>query len=194
VLVILGGCSSTVRTTDPRRTATEQSLHTTAGQRASAGLRLGALDGRRVYLERAHLNAADDPDQRALLGAFRADLLEAGARLVDRSRAEIIVELRSAGLGVDRGGTFVGVPAAVIEPYINRATGAQTGSERLPADITIYRNAHQTGLGSVSYVAYFADTGELVTGAGPSLGRSNLTRRQLMFIPLAGSDIPTIKE
>jgi hypothetical protein len=120
-------------------------------------------------------------------------LLQQDVRLVDREKAEIIVEVRFAGLGVDRTGTFVGVPAAAVAPFVNESVGADA-VDRIPPEIEIYQSRRQQGYGSVSYIAYWADSGLLVTGGGPGLGRSELNRRKLLFLNLNRSTIPTVQE
>jgi hypothetical protein len=173
VLACCGGCS-TLRTTDPQRTATEQMLMTQAVSRACEQLSALALRDKLVWVDEQYVKL-NEPEQAYLMGELRARLLESGVRLVlKREQAKIVLEVRSGGVGVDRLDYLLGLPAFVLGAS---AVGADvTGSPERPTlitpEIAIVKNIKQQGYASVAFVAYWAETGELVTASGPFTGRT----------------------
>src|SRR5215212_8861279 len=104
LLSLAGGCA-TIRTTDPQHTATEQFLLSSAAQSAVDQVSADTLRDRIVYIDTTYLTTAwqTAPELSFLTGQFRAKLLEGGARIAERREgAQIILELRSGGVGIDR--------------------------------------------------------------------------------------------
>ncbi|MBN1508313.1 MAG: hypothetical protein JW955_15805 [Sedimentisphaerales bacterium] len=164
-LLALCGCA-TERVTDPQRTATEQFLLSQAVAQAVEPLSFEALHGRRVYVDDRFFGA---PEKAFVLGELRARLLLAGVQVSPNEQAaEIILEVRSAGIGVDRYDSILGIPSI----------GApSTGITALPTtiitpEIAIVKEIRQVSFASVAYVAYWASTGEVVASSGPSLGKA----------------------
>lgn len=195
ILVVIGasgGCA-TIRTTDPSRTATEQFLMSEAAARAVDQLKNEALRDRKVYLDATYMNASTlSQEQSFLLGELRARLLLGGVRLVPkREDAQIIMEVRSGGLSIDRLEFLLGVPAVYL------AGGASPTPGNLPVatpELAIFKTTRQKGFAAVAYVAYWADTGEVVANSGPFVGR---TFREDLWIfgagPRTTGNIPTTK-
>lgn len=164
-LALAGGCAD-VRLTDPERTATQQFLMTEAIAIAVEQLGTEMLRDRRVYVDDLLL---DVPQESYLTAAIRARLLEEGVRLVPtRDDAQIVVELRSQGVGIDRSQNFIGVPPILV-PAQPEVGDVQTGTLITP-EIALYKKVHQKGFAAVAFSAYWRDTGELVGGAGPTYG------------------------
>jgi hypothetical protein len=177
-----GGCAS-IRVTDPPRSATEQFLQSQAIQKAVAQLSVDALRDRVVYVDASFLPdtfARDrtkdllyqqNPEYLYLASEVRNKLLASGVRLAaNKDEAEIVCELRSQGVGVDRDEFLLGLPSVVL-------SGA-TGNSSLPVatpELAIVKRTTQKGFGSVAFVAYWRKTGELVAQSGPADGK---TRRQ----------------
>lgn len=157
------GCA-TVRVTDPPRTATEQFLLSGAGARAVAQLDFGPMQGRKVFVDTQYFAAAEQP---FVLGELRARLLLAGVHLVPlREESEVVMEVRSSGVGIDREDLLVGLPAMVL-------TSDNTGSISIPfttPEIALLKNIEQWGIASVAYVAYWTATGEALGSSGPYVG------------------------
>src|SRR5437867_5954723 len=104
VMLLVGGCA-TIRVTDPPRTATEQFLLTGAAESAVDQLSADALRDRIVYIDTTYLTSAwqTAPELSFMIGEFRAKLLKGGARVApNRDKAQIVIELRSPGIGIDR--------------------------------------------------------------------------------------------
>ncbi len=171
MLLFLGGLSTgcaTIRTTDPPRTATEQFLLSGAASRAIDQLSSESLRDRRVFIDTTYLGSAQTANEYAfLVGELRAKLLLSGIRLVPkREEAQVLLELRSGGLGIDRLEYLLGIPALYLP---------QSGTTSVPVatpELAIVKSTKQRGYASVAYVAYWADTGEVVAHSGPFIGRT----------------------
>ncbi len=172
-LLFSGGCA-TVRVTDPYSTATEQFLLSSAAARAVDQLSFDALRDRKVFVDATYLSG----DQAFLLGELRSKLLLGGVRIIgERKEAQIILEVRSGGVGIDRYEFLLGVSSAVY-PAISSLS---TGNSNAPAlsssspELAILKNTKQNGIASVAYVAYWATPehyGEVVSWSGPFVGRT----------------------
>ncbi len=175
----VGGCTSTVRTTDPEPTATEEFLRSQAVARAIRQLEVGALWDRKVFLDATYLT---ESQQRFLLGELRAHLLNQGVRLMaQREQAEIIVEARSGGVGIDRAGTLVGVPQMVL-PTTSGSDATSVFAQFATPELSFYKTIEQSGYGSVAIIGYWADSGEVAAEAGPAFGRAFRTDRWILFL------------
>jgi hypothetical protein len=165
------GCA-TIRVTDPPRSADEQFLLTTAATRAVAQLSVEAMRDRKVWVETAFFNA---PEQAFVAGEVRTKLLIGGVRLVqERKEAQIILELHSGGVGINRTEYLLGLPSLPISGGNATGTSATIGSTTviLTPELSIIKQTQQRGFAGVAYVAYWADTGEIVTKSGPFIGRT----------------------
>jgi hypothetical protein len=198
VAALAGGCSS-IRTTDPPRTATEMLLMSQAATEAVGKLAADALRDRRAYIDGSFFLPQDREkgtraDHLFLMGEVRARLLREGVRVVyDRKDAEIIVEVRSGVMGIDKQNLLVGLPSVTLPGLGGAATGG-VGGEPLIAtpEIALIKNIKQDGVASVAIVAYWADSGELVASSGPFFGRTY--RDDWWFFgygPRTSGDIPT---
>jgi hypothetical protein len=169
-----GGCA-TIRTTDPQHTATEQFLLSSAAQSAVDQVSADTLRDRIVFIDTAYLTTAwqTAPELSFLIGQFRAKLLEGGARLASkREEAQIIVEVRSGGVGIDRLEFLLGIPSLGLPSFAGgiAAAGAAQASLITP-ELAILKSTRQYSFASVAFVAYWADTGELLTSSGPFVGK-----------------------
>ena len=173
ILLGAGGCA-TIRVTDPGRTASEQFLLTVATTRAIDQLASAALRDRTVYVDPTFLTAATQPasEHSFLIGELRARLLMAGVRLVPRrEEAQVTLEVRSGGVGIDRYAYLIGIPAL----YFGNSNGTVAGPGNIPLatpEIAIVKTIKQRGYAGVAFVAYWNDTGELVAASGPYVGRT----------------------
>jgi hypothetical protein len=166
------GCA-TIRVTDPTRTATEQFLLSEATRRAVDQLSSEALRDREVYVDTTYLisSAYPTPENLFLVGELRNKLLLGGVRLVDkREKSKIVLEVRTGGIGIDRLEYLLGIPAIFVSGAINSQTN--TSTPVTTPDLAFVKNTKQLGFASAAFVAYWADTGELVAGSGPFVGRT----------------------
>lgn len=169
VLLALCGCAAQ-RVTDPERAATEQFLLSQAVSEAMEPLSFEPLHSRRVYVDDRYFGA---PEREFVLGEIRARLLLAGVQVAPNQQvAEIILEVRSAGVGIDRYDSIIGIPSiGSSASTTSAAAGIPTGSIITP-ELAIVKEIKQISFASISYVAYWVDTGEIVASSGPSIGRA----------------------
>jgi Family of unknown function (DUF6655) len=186
--LILGGCAE-VRITNPPRTATEQFLLSEAATEAVDQLSFTTLVGRTVYVDSTNFAA---PEPAFMLGHMRAKMLTAGLRLVpEAAMADVVMEVRSPGLGIDRYEYLLGLPSVVLAA--GSVTGTPTETPLVTPELAIIKNLQQKGYGSIAYVAYWRDTGEVVAADGPKVGQSE--RDDWWFFgsgPRSRGTIPTI--
>src|SRR5207237_1088131 len=100
---------------------------------------------------------------------LRRKLLLDGVRLVEkREQAEVILEVRSGGIGIDRLEYLLGIPSL----YLQRNEAGNTQVPVATPELAIFKNTRQKGFAAIAFVAYWADTGELVASSGPFLGKT----------------------
>lgn len=181
-----GGCA-TLRTTDPTHTATEQFLMTEAVTRAVQQLSPEMLRDRLVFVDSQFLSVEQ---QQFLLGELRAALLMAGVRMAEkRDDAQIIVEARSGGVGIDRYDYLLGIPAFVLPLQ------SGTGTPLVTPELALFKSLKQRGYASIAFAAYWSKTGELIASSGPFIGKAN--RADYWFLgtgPRTIGNIPTVEK
>ncbi|MBN2590175.1 MAG: hypothetical protein JXA96_09960 [Sedimentisphaerales bacterium] len=184
-MVIISGCAS-VRITDPSRTATEQFLLSKAAQEAIEGLSFESIHGRTVILDAVNFSPAEKD---FVLSEFRAKLLNSGVNItLKKEEAEIVVEVRSGGVGIDRYESLLGIPS--FAPPTSSLTG---GLALVTPELALTKKITQVGFASISYIAYWNDTGEIVASSGPAIGKSNREDWWLFgFGPNTIGDIPPV--
>lgn len=189
VFAAMAGCTS-VRTTDPPRSATEQFLISTAAGLAVEQLSAEPLRARSVFIDASLLSVID---QGFIVAELRSHLLLAGARLAGkREDAEAVVEVRSGGSGIDRYDLLLGLPALPLGTVAS-AAGAPSIPITTP-ELALFKNTRQWGFTSVAIVAYWRDSGEVIATSGPFVGRS--MREDWWFFgvgPRSVGNIPTTK-
>jgi hypothetical protein len=174
-----GGCSD-VRTTDPEQTATEQFLQSEATRLAVRQLNADLLRDRKVFVDTSFLNSSVlqsavvpriqeiTPQNQFLLAELRARLLLAGARMVEkREDCEVVVEVRTGGIGIDRSDFLLGIPGLVLS-----APAPGTNTPITTPELAIVKSTKQRGFSSAAFVAYWRDTGEIISASGPFVGRT----------------------
>ncbi len=182
------GCS-TIRVTNTTETADEQMLLTQAAAEAVAHLSVANLRDRSVYVDYHFLARTykASPQQLFLIADIRAKLLTEGVRLMrHRSKADIILEVRSGVLAVNYSELLIGIPSITL-PGV-----ATSGIPVATPELALLKNTKQHGFASVAYVAYWRKTGQIVATSGPFLGRTN--RNDWWFLgigPSTSGNIPS---
>jgi len=162
-----------------------------AVQEAVGKLSATPIRDRLVFIDSAYLTSQWQPslDHSFMLGELRAKLLMSGVRLARfRDEADIILEVRSESIGVDRYDYLLGIPGISL--------GTATAATGAPIPVTtpelaIFKSIKQRGYANVAFVAYWRDTGEVVAASGPFDGRT--LREDLWFLgfgPRTVGDIP----
>jgi hypothetical protein len=148
--VVAGAGCHFVKITEPKRSATEQLLLSTAADRAVREVDLSSLKGKKVYVEEEYFKSYDEG---YALGAIRQHLSESGALLTQsRTNAEIVVEVRSGGLGLDLRESLLGIPAMTLP--VPLAGAAQT------PELALYKSLKGDSIAKFALFAY-----ERVSGA-----------------------------
>ena len=195
-VLCLGGCAS-IRVTDPPRSATEQFLESQAVEKAVAQLSIDALRDRLVYVDAQFLPNTQDKtgtddllyhknqEYLFLAAEVRSKLLGSGVRLTPkREEAQIVVELRSQGVGIDRTEFLLGLPSVLL-------TDGGAGSVPVATpELSIVKRTTQKGFGSVAFVAYWRQTGELVAQSGPASGKTS--RQDYWFFGIGPSTVGNV--
>jgi hypothetical protein len=167
--LILSGCSN-LRITDPQRTATEQYLLSQATIEAVRPFSFEVLRGRKVCVNDTFFSA---PQKEFVLGELRAKLLLSGVKICTRQEeSEIVLEVRSGGIGIDRYESLIGIPAIGASAAANPSQPGVAVPTIVTPEIAITKEIRQIGFASIAYVAYWTDTGEVVDSYGPSEGKA----------------------
>ena len=167
------GCT-VVRETQPARTATEQLILSHAVIDAVRQIEADAVAGKKVMLDLSYLKIVDIEFAQ---GELRDRLLQLGAELVaDAGAAEIIVEARSLGLGIDDSKTMIGIPAIPVPV-------PSVGIFKTPA-LPLYKYDKQRGIAGFSLTGIEAATGKHVFSVGPIIGNAVHSDMSLIGFPL----------
>ena len=171
--VMILGCT-VVRETQPDRTATEQLILSHAVIDAVRQIKADAVAGKKVMLDLSYLKTVDIEFTK---GELRDRLLQLGAELVaDIDMAEIIVEARSSGLGIDDSKTMIGIPAIPVPiPSV--------GIFKTPA-LPLYKYDKQLGIAGLSFTGIEVATGKHVFSVGPIIGNAVHSDMSLIGIPI----------
>jgi hypothetical protein len=158
---LLSACSS-VRETQPPRTADEQLLISSAVDYALEGLDLGIPPGTRIWVDAANF---DGYDEKYAVGAIRDHLLRSGGRLVaDRAAADTVVEIRAGALSTNSGNMLIGIPSLALPVPL-------VGNMQTP-ELSLLKRAEDEGVAKIGLTAYDAKTGTLApySPADPAYG------------------------
>ena len=168
--VSLGGCT-TLRDTEPPRTANEQLLISTAADHAADRLALHIPAGGKVFVDTSNFDAID---AKYAIGTLRDRLAKQGAKLVaDRKDADTVVELRSGALSINQRSLLVGLPAIPIPIPL-------AGTVTTP-EIAFYKRSEDRGVAKFAATALDAKQGSLTASADPAYGFSHRTTWVVLF-------------
>lgn len=161
LLPLVQGCSS-VRETTPDRTATEQILLSRAVDRAVERLEISLPPGTTVYLDPSRFEAYD---RGYAVGAIRDRFLASGARMVDaRSKADVVVEIRSGALSTDENEALVGIPSFSIPIPL-------AGDLDTP-ELALLKQKSRRGIAKIAFTAHWTSSGALADRTEPVIGVS----------------------
>lgn len=152
------GCT-TAATTNTARTATEQLLISKSVDGALDKVNFTPFAGADVYIEEKYV---DGVDSKYLIGSVRHRVLHAGGRLVGKpEEADVVVELRSGGIGTTNAKSFLGTPEIALP-----------GMLTIP-EVRIVERSRQSGTAKIGLVAYSAKTHEILGEGGVTLDRAD---------------------
>jgi hypothetical protein len=179
---LLTGCHS-LKVSQPKRTAAEQLLLSTAADRGLHGVDLAPLRGKKVYLEEQYFRSYD---QEYILGAIRELISKNGAFLVRKiDESEMVVEARCGGLGIDARTSLFGIPEIPIPiPMV--------GTLATP-EIALYKAELYDSTGKFALFAYDNSTGGYVHSTGSLAGKAYFNYYKLLgFFNWRSTDIPEL--
>ena len=121
----------------------------------------------------------DDPELRVgLVTATGEKMFSAGwdLKALDAGEAEIIVEARSSGVGIDKSDTMLGIPAIPIP-----VPGVGTFST---PELPVFKRALQHGRAGISLTGFERATGKHVFSIGPVYGNAIRDNIFILGLPL----------
>ena len=152
------GCTTT-STTNTARTSTEQLLVSNAVDRALDKVNFTPFAGSRVFLDEKYLEGVD---AKYLVASARHRVLHAGGTLVDKADdADVLVELRSGGIGTASSDAFIGTPEIGLP-----------GMLTIP-EVRLVERKRQQGAAKIGMVAMDARTRQILGGGGVTLDQSD---------------------
>ncbi len=154
------GCASTKRS-DTSRTAQEQLLISNSIDQALNKVDFSAFGGSKVFIDQKYLDCVD---KQYLVGSVRHRTLQSGAQVVEKpEEAEIIVEVRSGGVGTNNSDMYVGSPEIALPIPLPIS---------LP-EIRLLSKQEQTGIAKIGIVAYDAKTRRMIGDGGMTMAKSD---------------------
>jgi hypothetical protein len=163
---VLCACTS-VRTTEPPRSATEERLTSAAIDRAAERLADQMPAHLKIFLDTA---ALDGPDAHYAAAEVTDRLLRRGLRLASvKTDADAVVVVRSGVMSDDDKTTLIGTPSLAVPffPIGNLLT--------LP-EIDFYKRTHTRGIAEFAATGFDPKTGKLVVSTDPEFGFSSKTQ------------------
>lgn len=157
-LLLVSGCT-TARKSNTARTAREQLLISNAVDQALSKVDFAAFQGQTVLVEEKYLECTD---KGYVLGSIRHRLMLNGATIAAKpEEADVVVELRSGGVGTDDADSYLGIPEIVLP-----------GMLTLP-EVKLVTRTRQSALAKIGMVAYDARSHELLGAGGVSSSLSD---------------------
>jgi len=164
LLLALGACS-TLRESEPGRTATEQLIFSTAIDRVCDQLALELPAGSKVFVDATFVEGTDS---KYLVASLRDRILRRGGNLVAaRDQADLVFEPRVGALSVDRKKTLVGIPAIPIPIPL-------AGQLTLP-ELALFKRDRRQGVVKLALTSYDAKSGALKNSQEPAYAFSHQT-------------------
>jgi hypothetical protein len=178
------GCVQT-RVTEPRRTATEQLMISTAADRSlSQAPMLDAFQGKKVFVDTTYF---DSYDESYVIGALRQRLSEHGALLVTNAvSSDVVLEPRSAALSTDSATSMIGMPSLPLPAALSG--GVSTPELYLLKSQKLYSTA------KLALFAYDEKSRRHFYSSGDLLGKATLKYYTFIgFIKITRTDLPEKK-
>ncbi len=157
-LFVALGCTST-KTSNTARTGTEQLLISNAVDQSLAKIDFRPMAGKKILVEEKYL---DSVDKGYVVSSVRHHVLHAGGELAAKpEEADIILELRSGGIGTDNSDAYLGMPGITLPGMVS-----------LP-DVKLVTRTRQSAFAKLGLVAIDAKTHQELGAGGVSLAMSD---------------------
>ena len=162
----LCACTS-VRTTEPPRSATEERLTSAAIDRAAERLADQMPSGLKIFLD---TSALDGPDAHYAAAEVSDRLLRRGLRLAAaKTDADAVVVVRSGVMSDDDKTTLLGTPSLAV-PFF------PVGNLLTLPEIDFYKRTHTRGMAEFAATAFDPKSGKLIVSTDPQFGFSRRTQ------------------
>lgn len=160
-LIVQGiGCTTT-RTSETSRTGMEQLLLSNAVDQSLNKLNFAGLRGQSVYLDDQFLECVD---KGYVLGSVRQRVLNVGGRLVAKpEESDVVLEVRSGGIGTDNVESYVGMPGIALPGPM---------PVELP-EVKLWNRVSQMGTAKIGVVAYDTRGRYLLNHGGHAMARAD---------------------
>jgi hypothetical protein len=156
--VMTAGCTTT-STSNTARTAKEQMLLSNAVDQSLDKVDFAPLSGQKVFVDEKYLECVD---KSYVMGSVRHRVMRAGGTLAGTADdADVIMEVRSGGVGTDSTEMYVGVPPLPL------GVGMQT------PEIRLSERKSQYGYSKLGLVVYDAKTKAVLGDGGMSMAQSD---------------------
>lgn len=165
LMVFSCGCS-TMKRSDTARTGREQLLISNAIDQSLSKCDFAAFQGAKVFIDEKYL---DSVDKGYIVGSLRHRLMLNGAALATKPEdADVVIEMRSGGVGTDNSDAYVGIPEIVLP-----------GMLTLP-EVRFWQKSKQSALAKIGILAYDTKNREMLGAGGVSAALSNDTNTFFM--------------
>ena len=155
---LLAACT-TVRQTEPQRSATEEMLISSAADRAVDELKLD-VRGKTVFVDASNYKGLD---AEYTVAAVHTQMLKNGARLVaHRKTADLVIEMRNGAQSVDQHEFLIGTPSFSVPIPL-------TGNALTIPEIALYSKKQDIGVSKLAVAAYDS-RGDYDASGGPVYG------------------------
>lgn len=179
LLFALSACS-TLRESEPGRTATEQLIFSTAIDRVCDKLAINLPENSKVFVDATYVEGTDS---KYLVATLRDRILRRGGNLVAaRDQADLVFEPRIGALSIDRKKTLVGIPAIPIPIPL-------AGEFTVP-ELALFKRDRRQGVVKLALTSYDARSGALESSQEPVYAFSRQTDWViLLFISWDSNDL-----
>jgi hypothetical protein len=176
ISVGLVGCAQT-KTSSTARTGVEQLLISSSVDQVLDQVHWEPLREKKVFLDEKYIDCVD---KAYVIGSIRHRIAHSGGRLVAKvDAADVVLEVRSGGVGTDSSDMFVGMPGITLPGMLS-----------LP-EVRLLARQTQTGTAKLGIMAYDAKTMRVLGEGGVSLAQS--TNNNWFFLgagPYTNGTIP----
>ena len=157
-VLITTGCTAT-STSNTARTAKEQMLLSNSVDQSMDKVDFTPLYGQNVFIEEKYLECVDKP---YIIGSIRHRVMKAGGNIAAAADgADVVMEIRSGGVGTDTSDSFVGIPEITLP-----------GMLTLP-EVRLTQRKSQFAYAKLGMVLYDAKTKEVLGDGGLSMAKSD---------------------
>ena len=158
LILLCTGCTSS-STSNTARTAKEQMLLSNAVDQSLDKVDFTPLYGQKVFVEEKYLECVD---KGYLLGSVRHRILRAGGSLAGTADdSDVVMELRSGGIGTDTSDSFIGLPEITLP-----------GMLTLP-EVRLTERKNQNGYSKLGMVVYDAKSKQVLGDGGMSMAQAD---------------------